>query len=118
MGILLSMIIIFFTFIVSGSAFNFIEDEYLFEEAPKIKTYSTKSDLDPVILVPGLASSRLQYKNNTGSTWGTLWLSIIRILNYKEWIKELTVDYDAESETYSSLSTITVRVEDYGGVDV
>ena len=38
--------------------------------------------------------------------------------DYKEWIKELTVDYDAESETYSSLSTITVRAEDYGGVDV
>ena len=102
----------------STSAFIILDEDDFFEETPLLRSYSEKNDLDPVILVPGLAGSRLQYKNNTGSSWGTLWLSIIRLLNYKTWMEQLTVDYDAETETYNSLSSITVRAEDYGGVDV
>ena len=102
----------------SAAALFVIDEPDFFTEAPPLRSYSVKNDLDPVVLVPGLAGSRIQYKNNTGTAWGTLWLSIFRLLNYKEWAKELTVDYDAETETYSSISQITTRVEDYGGVDV
>ena len=110
---LLTILLSIFTYASTSDASSFQEFETLLT-----KTYSTKSDRDPVILPPGLCGSRLQYKNSSGSTWGTLWLQVSSFLNYPAWSYRITPDYDAETETYSTKSDISVRAQDYGGIDV
>ena len=109
----------FFLLIGYSSSFLIIDDPDFFTEAPPLsKSYSQKNDLDPVILLGGLAGSRIQYKNSTGTSWGTLWLSVIRFINFKELMEELTPEYDAETETYGNIERITTRPHDFGGVEV
>lgn len=80
------------------------------------KTYPKLNDLDPIILVPGLAGSRLEYINQSMSDWKTLWIDAAKVTNYKEWIAQLSVKYDADKETYESADGIAIRPADYGGV--
>ena len=76
--------------------------------------------LSPIILVPGLMSSRLDYARKGSSEWRPLWFSLDSFLpqHITKWAKYFALDYDAEKDLYSSNSQITVRPHDFGGVDV
>ncbi|KAH7827936.1 putative lysophospholipase III [Monocercomonoides exilis] len=77
-----------------------------------------RRDLDPVVLVPGLAGSQLEYRNQTGTKWNTLWLNFGRTIPglWHTYQKALQVTYDPETETYSSNPNIVTRPVDYGGL--
>ncbi|KAH7819765.1 putative lysophospholipase III [Monocercomonoides exilis] len=84
-----------------------------------VKTYSERNDLDPVILLPGLGGSRIEYHKNNDAIWKPLWLDISRALpgKYKEYVRELTVMYDSNTDTFSSQPDIVTRPIDFGGIE-
>ncbi|KAH7829340.1 putative lysophospholipase III [Monocercomonoides exilis] len=81
--------------------------------------YAPRKDLDPVILIPGLGGSRVEYTLKNESKWKPLWLDVSRALpgKYEEWIRQLTPVYDVNSDTYTSQPDLSTRPIDYGGVE-
>lgn len=74
------------------------------------------NDRDPVILIPGLGGSRLEYANSSNSKFQTLWINATKLTSYHQWIQDMSVNFDPDAETYSSQPGLTVRPADYGGV--
>ena len=81
---------------------------------------STQQDLEPIILVPGILSSRLEYAFDGYNHWEPLWLDIKSMLppHLKHWAKLFELEYDMKNGLYSTKSGLIVRTVDYGGIDV
>ncbi|KAH7815780.1 putative lysophospholipase III [Monocercomonoides exilis] len=104
------------TFLSAFAADEFEELED--EEEMFIDEIERRQELDPVVLVPGLAGSHLEYRNKTGTKWSTLWLDFARTLPglLPKYIKDIKTHYDPVNETFLSANHIEVRPVDFGGV--
>lgn len=85
------------------------------------------SELDPVILLPGLGGSVLEAKLDKEDTpawycfkkWDKffrLWLSLPELLVQDCWFDNLKVEYNASSNDYYNPQGVETRAADFGGV--
>ncbi|KAH7815926.1 putative Lecithin:cholesterol/phospholipid:diacylglycerol acyltransferase [Monocercomonoides exilis] len=110
-------IVMFILSVAVAEEFEELDDESI-ELIEFLDGITRRRDLDPVVLVPGLAGSHLEYRNRTGTKWNTLWLNFGRTLPglWQAYKKVLQVNYDPVTETYSSNPNIVTRPVDYGGL--
>ncbi|KAA6380552.1 MAG: putative group XV phospholipase A2 [Streblomastix strix] len=78
---------------------------------------SPRNELDPVILVPGLAGSRLEYREFGGHDYKHMWLDFVKgTVETDKYIKLISPNYNSTSDIYSSAEGIEVRPTDFGGI--
>lgn len=72
----------------------------------------------PVLLVPGLCGSQIQYRNFDWDSWGYLWLNSARTIPILKnlYIQDLQVKYSPSDDTYKSNVSQT-RPYSFGTVD-
>jgi hypothetical protein len=71
----------------------------------------------PVILVPGLTGSQIEYKKKEDEDWKVLWFDSFRtIIEINDYINQLSVNYNPKTYEYSSNGVFT-RPYDFEGVN-
>jgi hypothetical protein len=71
----------------------------------------------PVILVPGLTGSQIESRTSESGDWSILWFNSIRsMFETDSYVKDISVNYNAETHEYTS-NVFNTRVRDFGGVD-
>ncbi|KAA6383156.1 MAG: putative group XV phospholipase A2 [Streblomastix strix] len=78
-----------------------------------------RNSVNPVILVPGLGGSRLDFKSKSSSSskYDTLWLALWDSAFHTSWIKNVSVIFNSSSNQFQSQPDLDVRPVDFGGVD-
>ena len=105
----------------------------LFTLATLLEARTTRSHLEPIVLVPGmhftflhllllisgLGGSRLQYKENDDDSWKVLWISLSNFnpFVYEKWVKRMAPIYDPDTDTYNNIDGLQTGPIDFGGVD-
>lgn len=86
-----------------------------------VKQLTVMKDRDPIILIPGVVASKLEYKKKSESdkSYKTLWMDSPRMIPgfINSYIKDLVVDYDPVSDAYSSNSAYDIRPIGFGTTD-
>eukprot|EP01105_Mastigella_eilhardi_P015142 TRINITY_DN3443_c0_g2_i2.p2 TRINITY_DN3443_c0_g2~~TRINITY_DN3443_c0_g2_i2.p2 ORF type:complete len:412 (+),score=123.58 TRINITY_DN3443_c0_g2_i2:59-1294(+) len=79
---------------------------------------------NPVVLVPGLIGSSLESAplSSTDAEWDRLWFSVTRAVNMDKFFDDMSLVYDAATDTYANITGLAIRTidgTDYntGGVD-
>lgn len=80
---------------------------------------ATRSHREPIIMVPGIVASRLQYRLEGDSSWKTLWygLNDLNPLDLKNWFKRMCPESDPATGTFTNIAGLETRPEDFGGID-
>lgn len=98
---------------------NILFEKENIEEASCEKLLVENLDLSPVLIVPGIGGSVIEYSTNDADKWSSMWLSLSALLpkfflTSSAWKKNMTVKYNKDTLDFENTQNIRTRVPKFG----